>query len=155
MPADSDALVLLCCGDREQIAALQAAAAEPLAAALKLPAGRLELLPVDPGMSLAGEALHRAAQLGAARRSCLLLLSAEQLGSGVAAATTALLAQWQVPLLGLVQWGSPWLPEARRLDGLPWLGWLEAGNNTAGSDSAAALRQAAALRWQLLRAEQR
>ena len=29
-----------------------------------------------------------------------------------------------MPLLGLIQWGGPWLAADRRRDGLPWLGWL-------------------------------
>lgn len=54
--------------------------------------------------------------------------------------------QWQVPLVGLAQWGAPWEADLRRRDGLPWLGWLDA----AGSDER--LAAAAALRWRQLQA---
>jgi len=175
MSTTAAALVLLCCGDPGQIEALQAAAALPVASLLHLPLEQglqaptstanpqqaLAALPVtclaplgvDPGMPLGAQG-HWAEQLGAARQGCLLLVSAEQLSSGVAAATTALLQHWQVPLLGLLQWGAPWDGEARRLDGLPWLGWLEADSSTTGP-SAAAFIAAARLRWQRLAAEQR
>jgi hypothetical protein len=175
MSTTAAALVLLCCGDPDQIGALQAAAALPVASLLNLPLERglqaptslsnpqqaLAALPVaclaplgvDAGMPLGGHG-HWAEQLGAARQCCLLLVSAEQLNSGVAAATTALLQHWQVPLLGLIQWSAPWNGEARRRDGLPWLGWLEADASTTG-ESAAALNDAARLRWQMLAAERR
>jgi len=152
-------LVLVCCGDSQEIERLQASAAAPLAAALglqlaqplddgppglqHLPNGSLAPLPVDPGQILAtGD--HWAQALGAWRQSCLLLLTAGQSGGGLPAAATALLLQWQVPLVGLAQWGAPWEAELRRRDGLPWLGWLDA----AGSDER--LAAAAALRWRQL-----
>jgi hypothetical protein len=40
------------------------------------------------------------------------------------AAATALLLGWNVPLLGLLQWGGSWDGGSRRRDGLPWLGRL-------------------------------
>jgi len=151
-------LVLVCCGDRPQIERLQASAAAPLAAALGLrpapplgddPRGLdglhpgLVPLPLDPGQMLAAGD-HWAQALGAWRQSCLLLLTAEQTGGGLPAAVTALLLQWQVPLVGLVQWGAPWQADLRRRDGLPWLGWLDAADSEAG------LATAAALRWRQL-----
>lgn len=44
---------------------------------------------------------------------------------------TALLLQWRVPLLGLVQADGPWEPAARRADGLPWLGGLDQAEQLA------------------------
>ncbi len=82
-------------------------------------------LPVDPGLPLDG-AGHWAEALGAWRQPVLLLLSGDQLQSGLPAAMVALLRQWQVPLLGLVQCGGSWEQAERRCDGLPWLGSLEA-----------------------------
>jgi hypothetical protein len=57
-----------------------------------------------------------------------------------------------VPLVGLLQLGGPWQPERRRVDGLPWLGWLPAETPRAGSsdeDAAEALRLHLLARWQL------
>lgn len=156
MNTSAASLVLLSCGTGAQIAALQSAAAAPLAQALQLslhhglpgesgsdtasntagaaqqalaalPPASLAVVPVDPGLPLGAGQDHWAAQLGAARQPCLLLLSAEQAASGVPAAVTALLLQWRVPLVGLAQWGGPWQAKARRQDGLPWLGWLDGG----------------------------
>lgn len=150
-------LVLLGCGHSQQIAALHSRGAATLAAALKLQlnatldtdpsrlgtlsSGSLNPLAVDAGMALA-DGSHWAEWLGAWRQSCLLLLDHEQLASGAPAAATALLRQWQVPLLGLVQWGGPWDGVARRRDRLPWLGWLDAQGS---GDAAAQLALAAAL----------
>jgi hypothetical protein len=50
--------------------------------------------------------------------------------------------------LGLVQWGGSWEPQQRRLEGLPWLGCLVAGQQEA--DAAASLRSACAARWAAL-----
>jgi len=86
-------------------------------------------LPCDPGLPLeAGGSWAEA--LGAWCQPALLLVPADQLGTGLPAAATALLRQWGVPLVGLLQWDGPWNPERRRADGLPWLGAateLEAG----------------------------
>ena len=158
-------LVLLSCGSPEPIAALLEQAAPSLADALGLPlapalgrgaatlataareladapASSLIPLLVDPGLALDGGG-HWAEALGAARQCCLLLISAEQLRGGSAAASNALLRQWQVPLLGLVQAGGHWDGEARRRDGLPWLGQV-------GSEPLVA---SARLRWQRLQAD--
>ena len=157
------ALVLLCCGTPTQVEALHTAAAVPLATALglrlgaalpldpdplghgalgALEAGTLVPLLRDPGQGLAGGG-HWAETLGAWRQQCVLLVSTDQLDSGVAAATTALLQQWQVPLLGLVQGPGPWDGEARRADRLPWLGGLGLPE----------LALAATLRWRQLEAQ--
>ena len=140
------ALVLLSCGQRHQIEALHNEAGGPLARVLGLElapplsgdplamqtpaAGLLHPLPLDPGLALA-DGSHWAEILGAWRQPSLVLLHADQNGSGTAAAVTALLQQWQVPLLGLVQWGQSWDAHQRRADGLPWLGWLDAGGGAA------------------------
>jgi hypothetical protein len=97
-------------------------------------------LPFDPGLVLQGFG-HWAEALGAWRQPVLLLLTAEQLQTGLPAAMAALLAQWKVPLAGLVQAGGLWQPDLRRGDGLPWLG-------TLGEPSS--LAPALALRWELL-----
>jgi hypothetical protein len=96
---------------------------------------------VDPGMTLQnGQCWAQA--LGAWARPTLILIEAGQLGSGSAAASTALMAQLGVPLLGLIQWGGPWQASLRRLDGLPWLG-VAGPEDPAESDD---LRLALALR---------
>jgi hypothetical protein len=48
---------------------------------------------------------------------------------------TSLLKNWQVPLVGLVQWGEPWASAERRRDGLPWLGALQAEKISSGQIS--------------------
>jgi hypothetical protein len=92
---------------------------------------------------------HWAELLGAWRQPCVLLVGVEQLDSGVAAATTALLRQWQVPLLGLVQWQAPWNPQARLADQLPWLGWLDGLEQGADDLALAADQRALVLHSQL------
>ena len=160
------ALVLLAAGPAAAVADLQGQAAPALAAVLHLahldslnplapdaalaalaegPPG-LAPVPLDPGLPLA-DGRHWAAVLGAWRQPVLLLLAAEQLDTGLPAALTALVQQWQVPCLGLVQWGGSWRPEQRRLEGLPWLGWFSA---SASDEQAAALASAAAARWAVL-----
>lgn len=91
-------------------------------------------LGVDVGLALP-EGGTWAEALGAWRQPTLLVIAGPQLSCGLAAAGTALLRQWRVPLLGLVQWGGAWDPGARRADGLPWLGWLpgEALSPAAGA----------------------
>ena len=164
------ALVLLACGTPPQISALQAAAAPPLARALKLqlapalpadpdPLAQASLaalqadllvpLSQDPGRTVV-DGGHWAELLGAWRQPCLLLIGVEQLDSGVAAATTALLRQWQVPLLGLVQWQGPWNPQARLADQLPWLGWLNDLEQGADTLAGAAGQRARLLHSQLV-----
>ncbi|MFN5695775.1 MAG: hypothetical protein ACK486_01920, partial [Cyanobacteriota bacterium] len=54
--------------------------------------------------------------------------SPDQVSGGWPAAATALMGQWQVPLLGLLQAGGPWDAAARRRDGLPWLGQEGSGS---------------------------
>lgn len=127
-------------------------AAEPSAALAHLPAG-LAGLPQDPGRSLETGG-HWAELLGAWRQPVVVLLTAEQVEWGQAAASTALLTQQAVPLLGLVQWGEPWSGERRRREGLPWLGWL-AAPWVAGADpgQGLGLREAARQRWARLAAD--
>lgn len=154
------ALVLLAAGAAELVADLQAQAAPALAEALQLrllapldplapdaalaalAGGPPGLVPLrrDPGLSLA-DGRHWAAALGAWRQPALVVLAAGQLDTGLPAALTALLRQWQVPCLGLVQWGGCWQPELRRLEGLPWLGAL----GGAVADELTASEQAAQL----------
>ena len=98
--------------------ALTALPAEPMPALLGLP--------LDPGLPVAGGG-HWAEALGAWRQPALLVFSLKQLESGLPAAMVALLQQWQVPLVGLLQWGEPWDGPARRCDGLPWLGAMAPG----------------------------
>ena len=104
-------------------------------------------LPLDPGLPLAGGG-HWAEALGAWRQPALLVFSTDQLESGLPAAMTALLKNWQVPLVGLVQWGEPWASAERRRDGLPWLGALQADQSSSGQaslDQSMALRSALGL----------
>ena len=101
-------------------------------------------LPLDPGLPLACGG-HWAEALGAWRQPAVLVFSAEQLQTGVPAAMTSLLKNWQVPLVGLVQWGEPWASAERRRDGLPWLGVLQAEQTFSGptsSEQASQLRLA-------------
>lgn len=150
MNATDPGLVLLSCGTPDQIQALNAEEAPTLAQTLGLQLdqdGGLVALDIDPGQQLA-EGGHWAERLGSRRQCSLLLIPAALHNSGAAAGTTALLRQWRVPLLGLVQWGAPWDPAARRTDGLPWLGWLGPGG---GSEGRVALALACGLRWRQLR----
>jgi len=86
-------------------------------------------LPLDPGLPVVGGG-HWAEALGAWRQPALVLLSVEQLETGLPAAMAALLQQWQVPLVGLLQWGDPWDGASRRCDGLPWLGAITPGSSS-------------------------
>ncbi len=102
----------------------------------------LASLPLDPGLALDCGG-NWAELLGAWRQPSLLVVEHDQLATGMPAAGTALLQRWQVPLVGLIQWGGPWDPEARRRDGLPWLGCLleqPAVALSEGGDEALALR---------------
>jgi hypothetical protein len=110
--------------------------------------GWLASLPLDPGQSLSDGGTWAEA-LGAWRQPTLLIIGSQQLSSGAAASTTALLRQWRVPLLGLLQWGGPWGPEMRRRDGLPWLGCLEEPA-ADGADSAEQLVDLLRRRWACL-----
>jgi hypothetical protein len=103
-------------------------------------------LPRDPGLPLQ-DGCHWASALGAWRQPALLVLAPHQLQTGLPAGLTALLDQWRVPCLGLVQWGGPWEPQQRRLEGLPWLGVLGPGPE---GEEAFTLRSACCARWSLL-----
>jgi hypothetical protein len=166
LSAGPPSLVLLAAGPAAAVAGLQAQVAPALAEALDLPLLEplnplgadaalaalaeglpgLVPLPRDPGLPLV-DGRHWAAVLGAWRQPALVVLAAEQLHTGLPAALSALLAQWQVPCLGLVQWGGTWQPQQRRLEGLPWLGSLSASKDP---DAAAALRSASGVRWSVL-----
>ena len=128
--------------------------ADPQAAMAQLaaePQGWLMPLGLDPGAVLAQPGCWSEA-LGAWRQPALLQLPAAEAESGLARAYTALLVAAGVPLVGLVQLGGPWQPERRRVDGLPWLGWLPAETPLAGSleeETAEALRLHLLARWQL------
>jgi hypothetical protein len=113
----------------------------------------LAALPLDPGLPLARGGSWAEA-LGAWRQPCLLVLRGEQMATGLPAAGTALLEQWRVPLMGLVQVGGNWHPLKRRRDGLPWLGWLpESGKeNEQAGVAMAALQQVLRGRWRVLQA---
>lgn len=105
---------------------------QPLLAALaQEPGPWLWPLALDPGAWL-GDRGSWAEALGAWRQPTLLLIPAAAAASGGAAAYAALLKVHGVPLLGLIQWGDPWLAGDRRRDGLPWLGWLAAPQEQAG-----------------------
>jgi hypothetical protein len=157
-----DRLLLLGHGPADQVQALLGQAGPQLAAALALhwagclaaqeprtvlsdlPRG-LAAVPCDPGQTLlAGD--HWAEALGAWRQPVLVLLTPDQVAWGMAAASTALLQQQRVPLVGLVQAGGVWQADLRAREGLPWLGQLDGG---ADSPLTAAL----ALRWCRLEAE--
>ena len=110
---------------------------QALAALVQNPAV-LAPLPRDPGHPL-DDGRHWAAVLGAWRQPTVVVIPPDQLDSGMPAASTALLHQWQVPCLGLVQLGGRWDPARRRREGLPWLGCLDPDG---GADEAnAALRE--------------
>lgn len=141
--------------------AAQAALAEQ---GLACGAGWLAGLEIDVGLPLA-DGRCWAEALGAWRQPALLVVASDQLQGGQPAAATALLRYWQVPLLGLLQWDGTWQAEARRRDGLPWLGHLSAPQPAPGAgagvatpllgcdadgDSGPALAAALSLRWQQL-----
>ncbi len=90
------------------------------------PGGWLAPLPLDPGQPLRDGGTWAEA-LGAWCQPTLLIIPWQQLPSGAAASTLALLRQWRAPILGVLQWGGSWNAESRRRDGLPWLGRLEDG----------------------------
>ena len=89
----------------------------------------------DPGLWLEPDG-RWADALGAWRQPTLLLVegSVAEAG-GRAAAYSALLEGCGVPLVGLVQWGGDWDRQARRREGLAWLGALSPlSEPAAGSD---------------------
>jgi hypothetical protein len=113
--------------------------------------GWLLPLGIDPGADLPQPGCWCDA-LGAWRQPVLLQIPAAWAGSGSARAYAALLEATGVPLVGLVQHGGPWDSDRRRVDGLPWLGWLPAEVPLAGSadeEAAEALRLHLLARWQL------
>ncbi|MEB3333802.1 MAG: hypothetical protein VKP70_02335 [Cyanobacteriota bacterium] len=116
--------------------------------------GWLASLPLDPGQPLThGDTWAEA--LGAWRQPTLVTIAAPQLASGAAASTLALLRQWRVPVLGLLQWGGAWNADHRRRDGLPWLGRLAEPRpgEVEGDDEDGSTETVAALlgrRWLLL-----
>ncbi|MFN9621786.1 MAG: hypothetical protein ACK587_02960 [Cyanobacteriota bacterium] len=111
--------------------------------------GWLASLPLDPGHPLEQGGTWAEA-LGAWRQPTLLVIAYDQRPSGAAAASVALLRQWRVPLLGVVQWGGPWSPDQRRRDGLPWLGGLEDTGGLDPEESAFGVTDVLRRRWSLL-----
>ena len=112
----------------------------------------LASLEADVGQTLA-DGRSWAEVLGAWRQPALLVIPAAQLSSGVPAAATALLRHWQVPMVGLLQWGGSWQAGTRQRDGLPWLGLLPANNQEdpgQDTDHGRSLAAALALRWRQL-----
>jgi len=105
-----------------------------LAALAEEPGPWLWPLAGDPGAFLGAEG-NWAEALGAWRQPTLLLIPAAAAATGPAAAYHALLQRQGVPLLGLIQWGGPWLAADRRRDGLPWLGWLADPQDPAVSEN--------------------
>ncbi len=65
--------------------------------------------------------------LGAWRQPTILIVTPTSSGDlpGSAYAYTALCKSLCVPLIGIIQAGGNWKPTQRRLDGLPWCGWLK------------------------------
>jgi hypothetical protein len=120
----------------------------------------LAALPFDPGLGLASGG-NWAELLGAWRQPCLLVLADAQLATGWPAAGTALMQRWQVPLVGLIQSGGSWDPDARRRDGLPWLGCLAGPPAEQKDPSGVALTQisdeelALRLRWRWAQLDRR
>lgn len=121
----------------------------------RCPPAWLAVLAIDPGLPLQ-QGGSWAEALGAWRQPTALVLDADQLATGAPAAATALLRQWGVPLVGLIQWGGHWDPDARRRDGLPWLGGMAAGaaltQPEAGSDERNLLASLGR-RWSMLDAD--
>ncbi len=114
--------------------------------------GWLAGLESDVGLALA-EGRCWAEVLGAWRQPVLLVIPAAQLASGIPAAATALLRHWQVPLLGLLQWGGAWQPGLRQREGLPWLGLWPADDRDDPDrdiDHERTVAAALALRWRQL-----
>ena len=108
-------------------------------------------LPQDPGR-LQPWGGRWSELLGAWRQPTALLIEAHQADGGLPAASTALLQHCGVPLLGLIQWGGCFDAQARRRDGLPWLGALAQADTTeANAVLSVSLRQ----RWVQIAAEAR
>lgn len=112
----------------------------------------LAALECDVGRPLA-DGRCWAEALGDWRQPVLLVVPAAQLDCGLPAAATALLRLWRVPLVGLLQWEGSWQAEARRRDGLPWLGRLAeqaSGDAAADEDDGGGLVAALTLRCRQL-----
>ncbi len=64
--------------------------------------------------------------LGAWKQPVILMVESSSNGeiTGIASAYTSLCRTFSVPLLGLVQLGGYWNPKLRRLDCLPWCGFI-------------------------------
>ena len=85
--------------------------------------GLVELIG-DPAKTLA-DGCNWLEALGAWRYPTILIAHSSPSGiSGSVLAYAALCKELHVPLVGIVQYGGDWEPELRRLDGLPWCGWL-------------------------------
>ena len=101
-------------------------------------------LGLDPGVTLAGGGTWAEA-LGAWRQPTVVVLHHDQLETGRPAALAALLMRWEVPLLGLIQWGGTWQPQIRRSDHLPWLGSMAVEGPATLDGSISDLEQVTAL----------
>ena len=136
----------------EPSAVLPVAAGDPhalLAQLLRVQPGWLLPLANDPAADLRDRGCW-AEVLGAWRQPAVMLVSPEQAAAGPARAYTALMQMMNVPLVGVVQLGLPWLPDQRRGDTVPWLGALEL--DRAEAPEAARVRQVLFARWRLIAA---
>ncbi len=75
--------------------------------------------------------------LGAWRRATILFTKPLPNGKieGTTAAYVALCEKFKVPLLGLLQVDGNWEDKERRVDGLPWCGWLPGKENSLIEES--------------------
>jgi len=64
--------------------------------------------------------------LGAWKIPVVLVVLSNSSGEvpGIASSYVALCKELSVPLIGIVQSGEPWISSERKLDGLPWCGFL-------------------------------
>tara|TARA_B100000700_G_C15055988_1_gene862843 strand:- start:3290 stop:3823 length:534 start_codon:yes stop_codon:yes gene_type:complete len=89
----------------------------------------------DPGVfqSQTGSWLEA---LGAWKQPTVLVTTTRENDAvpGSAAAYVSLCESMSVPLLGLVQFGGRWSPDERKLDSLPWCGWISNENINESSE---------------------
>ena len=151
LPAEATSLMAALLA-AEPSAVLPVAEGDPhalLAQLLRVQPGWLLPLAHDPAADLRNSGCW-AEVLGAWRQPAVMLVSPEQAAAGPARAYTALMQMMNVPLVGVVQLGLPWLPDQRRGDTVPWLGALEL--DRAEAPEAARVRQVLFARWRLIAA---